>query len=574
MSRKGPHGQEPPASNSLAVEKYSVHALHSIVEEKDFVSPFRAAAQALTLAHQVAFDSQGFQFSALRDPRIDQADEELEFVEAELNRSRQWSEHQTAVNQESLYSPAGREEQCLPYKAKSVVHRFQHGLKPHVHFAPNTEHHVRGTLVLQFNSLGTPVPTAELPNPACREGSVQLAGPSHVGPSSGILPQASVIAQVCCQHDRGGALQVNENLAPEMHLYYIGLDGAPPSQETPQKTALPTGNPVAVWLPVPALEIRSYLEEHPDQDVFVFFDTHDHVRWRKRESAWGIHEIVLDAIRHSTVQPVLEVRVLRRPLPDLPVLQLVLSGANIPSGWSTVPIDLRQVGHDICTIGVPGDSSSYEIALRALQNCRAPAAIPHEVARSRWNLGPPGVDITDPFRPDALALEPAVVCTRVHSLWQESSNDGSGPTSSESEAASSSDDELFHCAAHECDEHSTDFVVAFHAVGHHPWTESLPRLAPPESIARAAAQRMASLTGKAGWRTQFLWRQPWVPGIDLHCLVSPRREGPSQISNIFLADFRRIFGPDLRNLAALNALLNTPQSAEAMCIAARKKLLE
>ena len=340
-----------------------------------------------------------------------------------------------------------------------------------------------------------------------------------------------------------------------------------PSHEavTPEVTR---GTPsYTVHCPLSDGEVEATLAENDLRDRYVFFDTASHVRWRNRLDSWGLKEIIQDAIQHSSAQPIVSVTVLRHTLARLPRVQIVLGSANLPPGWRTTPVDLRAVGHDICTIGIPADASSYEAAFRTLQHCKSPNKLANLVAKARWEPGPPNCPVLDPFKPGVLDIEAALVCNPV-SIGGSSS---SGDSTSSKTHSTASQQTPFECMAADCTEGRDTFTVAFHAVGHRPWTHEFARVATPDILARVAAQHMAVVTGVRGWRTQFLQQQPWVSGIDLHCLISPI--APHQ-QGVFLADFRRVFGAGLQNLAALATELGTPQAAGSMAAAATQKLRE
>ena len=331
---------------------------------------------------------------------------------------------------------------------------------------------------------------------------------------------------------------------------------------------------VAISLPVPSSDIESFIRGLGEQTEYVFFDTVDHCRRRQLLEGWGIREIFADAIGHSVAQPITAASLLQPALPDLPPIQIVLDSANLPPQWKTVPIDLRRTGFRICTIGAPQDSSAFEIAFRASQKCRAPPRLSNYVARSYWEFAPPGTVVFDPFQPEVLRRGPVILCSpRPGSPSQSASTScSSSSTAAFSETSSASDPHFAETSVH-LPPHGDDFTVAFHAVGHQPWTHSFSRLATPEQLARTAAVHMQSVTGEPGWRTQFLWRQPVVRDIDLHCLLTPIRS-TATVGGVFLADFRRIFGPQLRNLAALPVTPNTPHTADNMCTAASGLLEE
>ena len=381
------------------------------------------------------------------------------------------------------------------------------------------------------------------------------------------LPHTQPVAPISQPDEDGTTVQ-----APGTFPDWLPASSAPSRQEIAQAhDGCPT---VAISLPVPSSDVEAYIKGLGEQNEYAFFDTVDHYRRRQLLEGWGIREILADAIGHSTAQPITAASILQPALPDLPPIQIVLDSANLPPQWKTVPIDLRRTGFRICTIGVPQDSSAFEIAFRASQKCRTPPRLSNYVARSYWEFAPPGTVVFDPFQPEVLRRGPVILCSpRPGSPSQSEATPSSGSsTTAASETSSTSDQHFAETSVH-LPTHDEDFTVAFHAVGHRPWTHSFSRLATPEQLARAAALHMQSITGEPGWRTQFLWRQPIVRDIDLRCLLTPM-QGPAATGGIFLADFRRIFGPQLRNLAALPVTPNTPHTADNMCTAASRLLQE
>ena len=480
-------------------------------------------------------------------------------------------------------------EVCTVYKARQAMYR---------HVAERHKAQVGQLYSVQYNKEGhIKVPCARLVSrgiePTAECGHCQLhtgiAWPSpeprnrrgHGSPpwTHALAKERPDLVLTTTRIGHAGASSEWPSRAAQGQLLFISAQGSAQRADTP--SCPDTTASIKVWLPVPETAIEAFLRSHPDQDQYAFFDTHDNVRWRRIEEAWGIREVVQDAIRHTLVQPVTEVSILQRPLPDLPVVQLVLHSANLPLGWRTVPVDLRPAGFDLCTLGMQDDVSAFEAALRAAQFCRTPHALSHDVARLRWNFAPPGVDVTDPFRPGILMLEPAILCVRApfgelsapseQQTPQTSLNTYSSSGTS-SEAATL--DCAFECVTRDRDENEQEMTVAFHSAGQHPWIVTVSKLLTPEELAALVARRMADRTGIKGWRTHCLWRQPVVRDVDLHCIVSPSEARGAAGPQGFLADFRRIFGPDIRNIAVLHTLLNTPQSADAMCEKARQKLSE
>ena len=552
----------------LPVEQRCFRSEHSVFREPDFVGVERASMQALTWHYQLVFEESGFAFSVLDDLRL---------IPDEHNEHDEPSE--ISVEGCEIDDVATTGCTCGP-TASHLVRIFQG--RP-----------VQSALHVHSNKLPLRVAFPDTPGLlgvqgiACRNRWVRNFNLTHPCPAPDLNPQ-SPPAPALAVHDEVGRIynahkhtqahgthslgKAKQQVAgsagaaeTNMHMQFVGSDGVFQRKSSPPATH-PT---VLVRLPVPGADIETTMGLPCEHDAYVFFDTYDHIRWRKREEHWGFREIIADAIVHSAVQPVLAVTLLPKPLPNLPRTQIVLSGAEQPPGWQTVPIDLRPVGFDICTIRVPDDSSAFEAALHASRYCSTPPRITREVAKRRWSFAPPGALAADPFRPGVLAEEPAIICQTLSPAAHSDASD----TASDSDASSGSTvSSAFECVPTPTEEPEARFVVAFHSADRHPWVESFPHITTPDMLARSAARYLASQTGIAGWRTHFLWRQPYVPGIDLHCLLTPIHS--SGASGTFLADFRRIFGPDIRSFAVLHALLNTPQSADAMCAVARQKLLD
>ena len=321
--------------------------------------------------------------------------------------------------------------------------------------------------------------------------------------------------------------------------------------------ALEDSPAVSVYLPIPSADLETWLQDS-GSTTYVFFDVQDHYRRRQLLPGWGLRDIIEDAVTNSRAQPVHAARILKVPLSGLPVIQVVLDSANLPPYWITTPVDIRALDEAICTIGVPDEASAYEVALSVDRFCRLRAPLATNVARGRVSFCPPGTILTDPFRPHILDNQQTIIgLPRGERHASESSLD-SGST-----ASSTSEHSDFHCIEAPEVQVSEGFTVAFHAVGHPPWVHTFASTATPSHVAAHASQHMACQTSQRSWRTQFLWRQPVVSGVDLHCLLTPTENAPAR-GGVFLADFRRIFGPGLRGLAALPAEPHTPQTTLIM----------
>ena len=367
-------------------------------------------------------------------------------------------------------------------------------------------------------------------------------------------------------HPTGSAPAGTDQADATGHCMFLPLSGPGCSSQYPHPP-----HPVAsVFLPYPIADLEAMIQ-HAQDSAYVFFDTVDHYRIRQLLPQWGLREIIEDAVRNTQAQPITAVKVLRVPLPGLPAVQIVLDSANLPPNWITTPVDLRAHNVPICTVGVPSDASAFEIALRVERFCRTPRQLSHWVARSHYSFFPPGILWADPFQPNILATHPTVISSIAAAGSDSGTTETLSQEESSSDASSSRTNQDFHVMEAQDFSEEPTFTVAFHPLGYPPWVHTFPRLTTPEEVAQLAAQSMAQATRQPGWRTQFLWQQPIAQGIDLHCMLTPI---PHPTHGVFLADFRRIFGPDLRGMTALPIVPNTPQTADMMCAAAVRCLEE
>ena len=251
-----------------------------------------------------------------------------------------------------------------------------------------------------------------------------------------------------------------------------------------------------------------------------------------------------DAVAASRDGPITSVTVLRVPFAALPSVQLVLRAAHIVPGWLPVPIDLRHLGRDFCTLAIPSDSSAYEAAFRATQVC---TGLPHRfapsVAREQICLDSLGRMQGDPFAPGAVLPVPGLVAS------YRGVPGSSGSESSNSQASSSDDTTTPHFVQVAYEEHTDDLCVAYHSPGLEALVLHHRRISDMHDILRAAAQIRAAATGIKHWKSHLVPHQPHVAGVDLHCVLLPAGEGYPE--EAVIADMRGIFAPSMGAFAAI-----------------------
>ena len=100
-----------------------------------------------------------------------------------------------------------------------------------------------------------------------------------------------------------------------------------------------------------------------DDTRYTVFDPIFHYRGRRRGQDWSIIDCAADATS-ATPTRVRAIQVILRPLAGLPVPQLTLCPAQTRRPNFVIPVDLRSVGHRICTVVVePGHAPPDVFAL-------------------------------------------------------------------------------------------------------------------------------------------------------------------------------------------------------------------
>ena len=122
------------------------------------------------------------------------------------------------------------------------------------------------------------------------------------------------------------------------------------------------------------------------------------MRVLEKRAHWGDHQCVAEALRMSRHLPApVRVSVLRRPLSDFPVPQVLLAAHQLPLSSRSVVVDLRPAGKLPCVIDLPFGASIFSGLASQRVSCASGAA--HQaVARGDFICVVEGA-IWDAFKP-------------------------------------------------------------------------------------------------------------------------------------------------------------------------------
>ncbi|CAE7330694.1 unnamed protein product [Symbiodinium natans] len=586
-----------------------------LMYELDFVGTWKAALIAVNLSFELALpESIASNFPLAADPRIvDAVEQSVHSFELDCQPRVCTFDCQRGVAGFPFPESGDRASLCFP-----ALHRHHHVLPLHVSFQLPELSRVdcsstswRNKWNRQFNrciaeNIGNSALIAPV-SAECPLGGNFSDGPRFAHPF-GRASKAEWTNAGVCTLNRGFLGLLDRSCSGDAHTKVeedhlppteSGVDSFPLLMTWPRLFHVPTLppyvgertvllgpdacqqplHPDGLWFPdcwMPE-DLQTLAEIGAQAGRYAFFDTVDHIRTGPFEASWGIVDAIQDALHKTRAGPIGHIRVLQLPFAGLPRLQIVLVPAGTAPDWTALPIDMRAAVGSFCTVMVPIAATCFAHIYQATLACPAvPSAAHRFVARGFWRVLRVDGTPVSPF--DASILdEDATLVVEVQATAPPTPSTSSASASSgnSSTTATEGSDSFGRClpfhVLYRPDEHDEHILVAFHAVGHMPWTAHFDRLVTPEVLVRHVASRLGGSSGINAWRIVFPPRQPVFVGVHGHVLALP---SGSDRTKPFLFDMRRIFGPHLHCIRLIEATPGQDGDVHGLASAAEAFLIQ